>query len=367
MPDHLEPLRALLRDAGLDAAALVPGPNFRRLMGRDFHLMERPLLLVIPASGPPAAVVPSLERTSFDSLGFPGAVFDWTDHAGPDAAFAAAAAATGILPRIGVEGQRMRVFEGMALTRAYPGAEIIDAHALLSSLRLCKTADEIARLGEAIRRSEAALEATLAQVHIGQTETEIAGILIRELFAHGAEGLAFDPIVAAGANSAEPHATPRPDYRIRRGDALLFDFGGSVGGMHADITRTVFVAEASDRDRALYATVAAANSAARAAARPGMTAHDVDDAAQRVLEASPFAAAIRHKTGHGLGLDVHEAPHIMRGNHTPLAPGMVFTIEPGLYLDGMAGVRIEDDVVVTGNGLDTLTTFPRDLRVVAAA
>ena len=365
MTDPFEPLRTCLRLEGLDAAALVPGPSFRRLMGRDFHLMERPLVLVIPAGGPPVAVVPRLERASFDGLGFPGAVFDWTDHAGPAAAFAAAATATGPLGRIGVEGQRMRVFEGMALARAWPGATIVDAHGPLSALRLRKTPDEIARLTQAIRRSEAALEATLPQVRIGQTETEIAGILIRELFAHGAEGLAFDPIVAAGANSAEPHATPRPDYRIGTGDALLFDFGGSVGGMHADITRTVFVAEASERDRALYATVAAAKAAGRATARPGVTAHAVDDAVQTVLEASPFAAAIRHKTGHGLGLDVHEAPHIIRGNATVLEPGMVFTIEPGLYLDGMAGVRIEDDVVVTENGLASLTTFPKDLRLVA--
>lgn len=210
MPDPFEPLRDCLRHEGLDAAALVPGPTFRRLMGRDFHLMERPLVLVVPAAGPPVAVIPSLERASFDGLGAAATVFDWTDHDGPAAAFAAAATATGPLARIGVEGQRMRVFEGMALARAWPAATIVDAHGPIALLRVQKTPDEIARLTEAIRRSEAALEATLPQVRIGQTEVEIAGILIRELFAHGAEGLAFDPIVAAGANSAEPHATPGP-------------------------------------------------------------------------------------------------------------------------------------------------------------
>lgn len=367
MPERFQPLRDVLRREGLDAAALVPGPNFRRLMGRDFHLMERPLVLLVPASGPPAAVVPALERSAFDGLGFPGTVCDWRDEDGPEAAFAAAAAALGPLARIGLEGQRMRVFEGMALQRAFPGAALVDAHAAISGLRLHKTAAEIASLAEAIRRSEAALEATLAQVRIGQTEAAIAAILIRELFAHGAEGLAFDPIVAAGANAAEPHAVPRPDYRIRAGDPLLFDFGGTHGGMNADITRTVFVAEVSDRDRAFYGTVLAANEAARAAARPGVTAHAVDDAAQAVLEASPFAAFARHKTGHGLGLDVHEAPQIIRGNHDILAPGMVFTIEPGLYREGEAGVRIEDDVAVTADGLDVLTRFPRDLRLVARA
>jgi Xaa-Pro dipeptidase len=126
----------------------------------------------------------------------------------------------------------------------------------------------------------------------------------------------------------------------------------------------VFVREASERDRAFYETVRAANEAGCAAAGPGRTAHAVDDAAQRVLEASPFAAFRRHKTGHGLGLDVHEAPQIMRGDDTVLAPGMVFTVEPGLYRLGEIGVRIEDDVAITADGAERLTQFPRELRLV---
>lgn len=363
----LDVIHDVLRATGLDAIALVPGANFLRVFGRDFHQMERPLVVIVPKAGIPAAIVPNLEMGSFASIGFPGEVFDWRDEDGYMGAFRAAAAALpqlGRNARVGVEGQRMRVFDLLALQAVLPGVEFVDAHAAISAIRLRKTAAEIAALREAIKRSEAALEATIRQVRAGMTEKEIEAILLSELFRAGCDGLSFDPIVAAGDNAAKPHASARADYRIRAGDALLLDFGGRYKHLSADITRTFFVGHASDHDRAFYDTVLAANARGREIARPGMTASDVDDAVCKVLERSQFTAFKRHKTGHGLGLDVHEAPQIMRGNGQVLEPGMVFTIEPGLYRDGEAGVRIEDDVVVTENGIESLTTFPRELRVI---
>ena len=356
-----------MRAAELDAVALVPGPNFKRLFGRDFHLMERPLIAIIPRHGDPVAIVPNLEMASFNTLNFPGQVFDWRDEDGYAAAFSNAAKA---LPQLqdsqnfGLEAQRMRVFEQMALQSVFPQVRFTDAHQAISSIRLTKTPAEVDLLRQAIRISESALEQTLALVEIGQTEKQIEGLLIGRLFANGAEGLSFDPIVAAGDNSAQPHAQARDTYKTRRGDALLIDFGAKFNGYNADITRTFFLGEVSDCDRRFYETVQAANARGKAASRPGATAHDVDDAVQKVLEASEFAAFARHKTGHGLGLDVHEAPHIMRGNQTVLTAGMVYTVEPGLYRLGECGVRIEDDVWLTDTGHDCLTTFPRELRLV---
>ena len=198
----------------------------------------------------------------------------------------------------------------------------------------------------------------------GETEAEVEAILLRNLFSQGADGLSFAPIVAAGDNAAKPHAHARADYHLKTGDPLLIDFGGTYQGYSADITRTFFVKEVSDYDRAFYETVLAANSKGREISRPGITASAVDDAVLTVLEQSQFAQFSRHKTGHGLGLDVHEAPQIMRGNNQVLEAGMVFTIEPGLYREGEAGVRIEDDVLVTDTGIECLTSFPRDLRLV---
>lgn len=363
----LEPLAAVLAQTGLDALVLVPGANFRRVFGQDFHQMERPLAVIVPRSGEAVAVVPQLEMGSFSAIGFPGRVFSWRDETGYQSAFMDAGAALPHLragARIGVEGQRMRVFDLFALQQALPGASFVDIHAAISRIRLHKTPDEIERLRKAIRLSEAALESTLAEVRVGMTETEIEALLLRNLFAQGADGLSFAPIVAAGDNAAKPHAHARHDYRIKPGDALLFDFGGTHQGFSADITRTVFVKQVSDYDRAFYEAVLGANEKGRAVSRPGITASDVDDAVLNVLEHSQFASFCRHKTGHGLGLDVHEAPQIMRGNAQILEPGMVFTIEPGLYREGEAGVRIEDNVVVTETGIECLTSFPRELRLV---
>lgn len=363
----LAPLYQILTRTGLDGVALVPGANFRRVFRKDFHQMERPLVVVVPREGEPVAIVPHLELQSFKPIGFPGQVFPWRDEAGyMDAFMAAGAALTGLTSgaRIGVEGQRMRVFDLFALQAALPQASFIDIHGEISKVRLHKSADEIALQRKAIEISEAALEATLGEIRVGMSETEIESILLRNLFSHGADGLAFAPIVAAGDNAAKPHAHARPDYRIRPGDALLFDYGGSYQGYSADITRTFFVKEVSEHDRAFYETVLAANAKGREVSRAGVTASDVDDAVQKVLEQSQFASFIRHKTGHGLGLDIHEAPQIMRGNMDVLEPGMVFTIEPGLYRDGECGVRIEDDVVVTEDGIECLTSFSRELRIV---
>jgi Xaa-Pro dipeptidase len=362
-----DPLRDAMAAHGLDAAAIVPGANFRLLLKRDFHLMERPLLLIIPREGKSAAIVPELEMASFGPLGFEGHIFPWRDEEGYRGAFAKAAQALPQLARatkFGLEAERMRAFEMMALQQAFPGARFVNAHQPISEIRLRKTADEIAYLRRAIEISEAALEATLAQVRIGLTEKQIERVLINEMFNHGAGGLAFDPIVAAGDNSAQPHAVSRETYQLKAGDALLIDFGASWQGYNADITRTFFVGGVSDRDRRFYETVAAANAAGKQAVRAGVTAHAVDDVVQKVLEGSEFAQFRQHKTGHGLGLDVHEAPQIMRGNQAVLEPGIVFTVEPGLYRPNEVGVRIEDDVVVTDTGHQCLTSFPRELRIV---
>ncbi len=365
--NKLDPVFDVLRAHDLDCIAFVPGANFRRVFSMDFHLMERPLVVIVPREGSPAAIVPNLEMDSFVKTGFEGRVFDWHDEIGYAGAFQSAANAIPHLKtanRFGVEGQRMRAFEHLALMEVFPDAGFVDAHSELSSIRLQKTAEETALQKMAIEISERALETTLGKVKIGLNETDIQAILLQQLFTHGADGLAFDPIVAAGENSALPHASARDDYHVKSGDALLIDFGASFRGYHADITRTFFVSEVSDYDRAFYKTVLAANKKGREITRPGITAHDVDDAVQRVLENSQFKDFTLHKTGHGLGLEVHEAPQIMRGNRVELTSGVVFTIEPGLYRQGECGVRIEDDVLVTDDGIECLTSFSRDLRIV---
>lgn len=359
---RLAALRQAMDAAGLDAVAIVPGANFQFLTGGRFMSMERPTIILVPADGQVRAILPAFEVISWEKLGIDATVHGWRDVDGY--ANACASAAEGLkVGRLGVEGQKMRVFEELALLASMPNAKIVDAHQVISSIRLKKDRNEIESLRRAIKVSEAALEVTLSHVRVGSTEREIESLLIREMYAAGAEGLSFSPIVVAGAQAAEPHGHAG-DYRIKSGDTLLFDFGAMADGYNADITRTVFVGEPDREARALYQTVYEANRLGRDFARPGVTAGALDDAVLSFLEKSPFVEGDLIKTGHGLGLDVHEAPQVMRGNNTVLEQGMVITIEPGLYLRGRRGVRIEDDVVVTASGIESLTTFPREVLVV---
>lgn len=357
-------LAAIATGQGLGAIAVVPGANFAYLTGLQFHLMERPTLLFVTAAGQTLGIIPELEREKWSAC-LPGALtFYWQDGDGYDAAFGAVAAALeGVV--IGVEGMRMRVFEADALRRHAPQGAVVDAEPWLAGLRLSKSAAEIACLQSAIVISEQALAETVAEVRSGMTERQIQSLLKVRMLACGAEGFAFDPLVLIGGNAAHPHGVSG-GRALGPGDALLVDFGASMAGYNADITRTFFCGHVTDDHADLYHTVLAANAQGRAVAGPGLTAHDLDVAVTAVLAASRFAGLTLHKTGHGLGLDVHEAPQIMQGNHSPLIPGAVFTIEPRLYRPTEIGVRIEDNVVITDSGVQCLTQYPRELTLVGS-
>lgn len=363
MHERYKNLRSVAQALSLDAVALVPGANFRRLFDANFHQNERPLMVVIPVEGAPSAIVPNLEMGSFKAIEFEGEVFDWMDQSGYQSAFDAMFKTSGI-KRIGVEGQAMRVFVHHAMLAANNELEIIDAQKALAALRICKDAIEIKALRKAIAVSEQALQNTIEQVRIGMSEKQIESVLVQSLFAAGADEMSFDPIVAAADNSAKPHASARDDYKIKAGDALLLDFGARVDGLCADITRTFFIQQCSDQQRDVYETVLAANLAGCAAVKPATTAHEIDDITTKVLEESKYKDRIRTKTGHGLGRDIHEDPYIMRGNHEALEAGMVFTIEPGLYELDNFGVRIEDDILVTESGCELLTSFDKSLTFI---
>ena len=352
----------LIEQAGLDAAAFVPGPNFYYLTGKAFHLMERPTVLFVTKSADIVAVIPELERLKW-SEAFPDSpTFYWNDSDGFETAFAAAGSEMGGMS-VGVEGGRMRVFEYEALCRNFLRDGVRDADAALVGLRMSKDALEVECLERAIRISETSLSETIEGIQAGMAEKEVQNLLKGRMLENGADGFAFEPIVLTGAKAANPHGVPDAT-ELRQGDALLFDFGAHIQGYNADITRTFFVGHVTDRHAAVYETVRSANERGREVAGPNMTAHDLDTIVTGVLQASDFAEMIVHKTGHGLGLDVHEAPHVMIGNRQQLVPGAVITIEPGLYGAEDVGVRIEDNVLIEESGSRSLTCFDRQLRIV---
>lgn len=348
----------IARKAGLATLAIVPGPNFYYLTGLNFNLMERPTLLFLTADGDILAIMPELERSKWCQA-FPEAkTFFWQDSDGYSKAFQQCAAS--LVGPIGVEGMRMRMFEFEALAANLPPGSVQNAEAALAELRLCKDAAEIANLRKAIEISEAALSSLIESARCGDTEAALAASLKQAMLSQGAEGFAFEPIVLSGPNTADPHGTPgnRP---IASGEPLLIDFGAAYGGMNADITRTFFCDHVPEASRAIYQTVLAANAHGKSIAAPGVTCDAVDRETTNVLAQSAFSELIVHKTGHGLGLDVHEAPQVMIGNTHALQPGTVITIEPGLYKPGQIGIRIEDDVLITATGAESLTVFDREV------
>ena len=247
-----------------------------------------------------------------------------------------------------------RLMEAGARWQWRPTADLVE------TLRERKDDDEVARITAAAGVATRALERTLPQLQVGMSELEVAGTLEKALRDEGSEGFPFPSIVASGPRSALPHA--RSSARtLERGDFLLMDFGAEVDGYCSDITRTVVMGKASDEQRALYEIVREANALASSGVRAGMSGRDADAIARHYIDRAGFGELFGHSLGHGIGLEVHEAPRLARTADAGLPDGAVVTIEPGVYRPGWGGVRIEDDVVLDADGPRILTDFPREL------
>lgn len=235
---------------------------------------------------------------------------------------------------------------------------------LVEALRESKDPDEVALIREAAGMATRALSVTLDSVRSGLSELQVAGILEKALRDQGSEEAPFSPIVASGPRAALPHARPSRKI-VQGGELLLLDFGAQCGGYCSDMTRTVVVGPASPEQRDVYDIVRGANAEASSRVRSGMSGQDADALARRYIEERGYGAAFGHSLGHGLGLEVHEAPRLARTVETPLGKGAVVTIEPGIYRAGWGGVRIEDDVHLGSRGPEILTDFTRELLEVA--
>jgi Xaa-Pro dipeptidase len=363
MTQRFQNLLELMRQQNLDAVAINPGPTFTYLTGMRMHLMERPTVLLITGAGLAGLVLPQLELPKLAGAAIAMDAHPYADNPATwQDAFTAAFKRLGIhRGRVGVEAQRMRFLELGFLQSAASGCEFVDGSAVLEALRLRKEPRELELMQEAAYIAQKALLATLKTVRPGQTEKQIAAELVIALYRAGSDvELPFQPIVSSGENSANPHAVPG-ERQLREGDLLLFDWGASVDGYCSDITRTFSVGELQPELAHIGAVVRDANAAARAAARSGIPASAVDQAARGLIADAGYGEYFTHRTGHGLGMEAHEAPYIREDNGMTLEPGMVFTIEPGIYLPGRGGVRIEDDVVVGQKEAPSLTDLPREV------
>lgn len=346
----------------VDALLITPSPDYTYLLGYAAPALERLTCLVIPAEGTPTLVLPLLEeplaRHELGELADELAFVPWEETDDP----------FGLVRQL-LEGRALRVALQdqmwarfvLRLRAALDPAELVVAGPALAALRRIKSAAEVDRLRFAARAADAALDAIRGERLSGRTEREVSD-RIRTLLLEAGHQSADFAIVGSGPNSASPHHEPGA-RRIAQGDAVVLDIGGFANGYGSDTTRTVFVGEPPAEFRHLYSVLAEAQLAACTAVAPGVPAQEVDRAARRVIAAAGFGDAFIHRTGHGIGMETHEEPYIVEGNAEPLRAGEAFSVEPGIYLAGRWGARIEDIVVCTPDGVEVLNRSSRELVI----
>jgi D-alanyl-D-alanine dipeptidase len=357
---HRDRLAAAARstgEAGLAALLVAPSPDLWYLTRYDPPPLERLTLLVIRPSADPVLVVPRLERplAAASTADANVEVIGWRDSDDPYDAVARMLSTEGDV----AVGDRLWASHVLGLQRAAPRARLVASSAALPLLRAVKDAAELRLLARAGHGADEAFAAILGAGLEGRTEADIGARLDELLHRHGHDETNFT-IVGSGPNGASPHHEPT-ERRVAAGEPVVLDFGGRVQRYCSDLTRTVAVGRADSQVGEVHAVVRKAQDAAFRAVRPGVPAEDVDAAARAVIDAAGFSDAFFHRTGHGIGLEEHEPPYIVRGNREPLFAGMTFSIEPGIYLDGRFGVRIEDIVAVTDDGAERLNHARRDL------
>ena len=363
--DRLDLAAAAAAEAGLAALLLTPGPDLRYLTGYDAHQLERLTCLAVPAAGSdggrPFLIVPRLELPAAQASGAGDLgleLIPWDETDDPYALVAKRLGPTA--GRVGLS-DRMWALMVLAFRDALPGAEQVLASAALRDLRMRKNPAEVAALreaGEAIDRVHARVPGWL---RAGRTERQVAADIADAILEEGHARVDFT-IVASGPNAASPHHDVS-DRVLQRGDAVVVDIGGTMpSGYCSDCTRTYVIGTPPPEFAAYYQVLKDAQHAACAAVRPGVTAEAVDAAARNPITAAGYGEYFVHRTGHGIGLEVHEDPYIVSGNTEPLRPGMAFSIEPGIY-PGPHGARIEDIVVCTEDGAERLNHTPRELVI----
>jgi Xaa-Pro aminopeptidase len=346
---------------GLSALLITPSADLLYLTGYDPPPLERLTCLVVRPGEDPVLVVPSLERPLALSAGADrlAEVVHWSETEDPHA----------LVARVVGEGSRIACSDRMwaahlvRLQGSLPGTEFVPASGVLGPLRAVKDEQELGLLRRAARAADETFRRIVQNRLEGRSEHDVAVRLSELLVEMGHERAAFT-IVGSGPNSASPHHEPG-GRTIQGGDAVVMDFGGQVGGYCSDITRTVIVRQPPREFDHVYEVVREAQDRAFRAVKPGVPADQVDRAARDVIERAGYGDLFVHRTGHGIGLEEHESPYIVAGNREPLRPGMCFSIEPGIYLPGRFGVRIEDIVTVTQDGAQRFNHADREVQIVA--
>ncbi|GIO31809.1 MULTISPECIES: M24 family metallopeptidase [Paenibacillus] len=360
MSSRIEQLEQSMNEKGLDSLLVTDPKHVYYLTGFASDPHERFLGLLLVRGEEPTLIVPALDAEAANAA---SSVKNIVTHNDTDNPYE-------LLQRqfkrnigtLGIEKEQLTVARYEELSAAVSAKQYADIGPLLRSMRVNKSPEEIKRMKHAMDLIEEVLRQGLKSVKTGVTEIEIVAELEYLMKQLGAQGPSFDTMVLSGPKTALPHGTPG-DRKIQHGDLLMFDMGVYADGYASDITRTFAVGEVSPELKKIYNAVLEANLQGIQAIKPGVTLASVDKAARDAIEKAGYGPYFLHRLGHGLGMDVHEYPSVHGNNADLVQPGMVFTVEPGVYVAGLGGVRIEDDIFVTDNGVEVLTSYPKELIV----
>ena len=360
--DRINRAAAAAAERGVEALLLTPSPDYAYLLGYQAPAMERLTCLVVPADGVPTLVLPRLEeplaRHELGDLADDIELIAWDETEDP---IQVVKARLGTALRVALQDQMWARF-ALRLHAALDPAQIVEAGPTMSALRAVKSPEEIERLRAAAAAADEAMTAVGTERLSGRTEAAVSA-RIRELLLDAGHETAGFAIVASGPNSASPHHTAGGRV-IEVGDAIVLDLGGTRAGYCSDTSRTAFVGEPPADFVALFAVLQEAQRAACDAVRPGIAAADVDAVARGIIDEAGYGAAFIHRTGHGIGMETHEEPYLVSSNRAPLVAGHAFSVEPGIYIEGTWGARIEDIVICTESGGKRLNTTSTELVIV---
>ncbi|HBZ11367.1 MAG TPA: aminopeptidase P family protein [Bacillus bacterium] len=363
MNTRLEKLMSWLKAQQIDAAFISSPDNVFYLTKFRCEPHERLLGLVVFQEKEPLLICPGMEVDDAKNAGWDKEILGYSDTDNPwDLA---GERIKGRLPHIrswAVEKHHLNVDRYEELSNRYEHADFSSADRILNELRLVKDEQEIQLIKKACELADFAVEVGVNELAEGKTELDIIAAIEYEIKKKGA-GMSFDPIVLAGSNASSPHGIPGLT-KIERGQLVLMDLGVVYEGYCSDITRTIAFGDVSDKQKVIYETVLKAEEAAIQLTNPGVKAKELDQTARNIIKDAGYGEYFPHRLGHGLGISVHEYPSMTETNEMKLEQGMVFTIEPGIYIPGVAGVRIEDDVLVTKDGVEVLSKYPKSLQLI---
>lgn len=363
MEQRLTTLSTWLKENNISAAFLTSTPNVFYLSHFYSDPHERLLALLVFQSEEPILICPNMEVAQARNAGWNYEIIGYSDTDNPYTLISDRLNKRNIsISTLAIEKEHMNVERYETLMKTFNGVTFTSAEEKLHEMRMIKDEKELAILRQAAELADFGVEVGVNAIAQGKTELEILATIEFELKKKGISKMSFDTMVLTGEKTAAPHGRPGMD-KIQKGDFVLFDLGVILDGYCSDITRTVAFGDINEKQREVYETVLKAQIAAVNASKPGVEIGSIDKTARSIITEAGYGEYFTHRIGHGLGIDVHEFPSLNETNTRLLATGMTYTIEPGIYLPGVGGVRIEDDVYITKDGVEILTKYPKELII----